>query len=580
MQFLNNCAPAYCSVGSAEAGGAPPWRHESEARGAEQPDVDEAKFVAFPSEQRSIERIARRDPEARTTGQGVPKERAKELCAQANNVPACVQQQLNEPVARRAGRKRAAVIGVLAQGPVSPAVMGPNGHPPEDGDRLPEDGGPSYVAASYVKFIEASGSKAIPVPAFATEEEYRRVFDSLDGLILPGGEAAIDRANAAYYRATKLLLDWAKEANDAGRYFPVVGICLGFEAMLIWGSEGRFDYFSVDDYRNVDRARRLKLLPDAFQSRLFGGPGFPWSQERPSLSASYEGPPDSSVDKEATSPARGGATLVPESDARFNAVNPMGLSEGSAGDFRGDRGRAPTRRLLFLHRGSGNLGMRLLSPERTGSPGREPSSSDIPLFSGEGNREFGHDTDDDDALEQVTNSKRVASLLQEQPASYFHHHRRMTRVEFETDPHLKTKFQLVASALVGDGTNPDGSDEIVAIVEAKGYPFYGFQSHPEKPLFEHCPFAQVPHDMVSRMISLYVAAFLGSEANQSDHPVEPLEKEWYHLFERYPVYSTSSPDQNYVFEQVHVFPGTHAASHSSVVRAGNESHAERTVATT
>ncbi|KEP65085.1 UNVERIFIED_CONTAM: gamma-glutamyl hydrolase [Hammondia hammondi] len=682
MQFFNLCTPTpYALLLSEATGGTPNLLREDEGRAGEQPkDLNGEEFDSLLSR----DQTSTAERNLNTRAAGLSEENAKRVCARAEDLPACVRQQIAEPILGQTRRQRSAVIGVLAQGPVLPFVAGPREAFPHDAGRLPEDGGPSYIAASYTKFIEASGCKAVPVPAFASEEEYREVFDSLDGLILPGGEAAIDKASAAYYRATSLFLQWAKEANDAGHYFPVFGICLGFEAMMIWGSEGRFDYFSVDDYRNLDRARPLKLLPGALQSRLFGGPGFPSKKGRlPSATASKS--KSSRVHKDNSSLQGEGPAFIVDRTPRLNASASEGKTETATGNSQ-----APTRRLLFLQRGmneheflgarrgaleggrnlnsvlegtlrvklgrkswipssfssrqsangadttgkeptrptieglqggerqvafvrnlagqqawkmsrsagrfsplfgqesgtsgnvdfstpgSGNSIIPVLPTDAAKSP-REMSSSEVPLSVGK--RTPGDGIDDGDALEEVTKSKNVAMLLQSQAASYFHHHRRMTRVEFERDPHLSETFQLVATAVVGNGTNRDESDEIVAIVEAKGYPFYGFQSHPEKPLFEHCPFAQVPHDMVSRLASLYIAAFLGSEANKSNRPVGLYEKEWRHLFERYPVYSTSSPDRSYLFEQVYIFPGTQAALRNSEEKQEDEMGSVRMVAT-
>lgn len=56
--------------------------------------------------------------------------------------------------------------------------------------------------------------QAMPVPAYASEQEYRRIFDSIDALILPGGEAAIDTPDAAFFRATRLFFEWAVEVGQ------------------------------------------------------------------------------------------------------------------------------------------------------------------------------------------------------------------------------------------------------------------------------------------------------------------------------------------------------------------------------
>lgn len=60
-------------------------------------------------------------------------------------------------------------------------------------------------------------AQAMPVPAYASEQEYRRIFDSIDALILPGGEAAVDSADAAFFRASRLFFNWAMEVRQLKR---------------------------------------------------------------------------------------------------------------------------------------------------------------------------------------------------------------------------------------------------------------------------------------------------------------------------------------------------------------------------
>lgn len=46
--------------------------------------------------------------------------------------------------------------------------------------------GKSYVAAAYVKWIESAGGRAVPVRFYVSDEELRRLFNTLNGLIFPG----------------------------------------------------------------------------------------------------------------------------------------------------------------------------------------------------------------------------------------------------------------------------------------------------------------------------------------------------------------------------------------------------------
>ncbi|PHJ24093.1 gamma-glutamyl hydrolase [Cystoisospora suis] len=616
------------------------------------------------NEQFSGDASGRGTPNYHRVSDWISASRARELCAAAADREKCTIQQLNEPLAPDAkARSRAAVIGVLAQGPVLPFVTGPDSPElrawvEEEGGMLPEEGGPSYIAASYVKFIQASGSKAMPVPAYASEQEYRGIFDSIDALILPGGEAAIDTADAAFSRATRLFFEWAVEANDSGRYFPIMAICLGFESMLTWAS-GRFDYFSVDDYRNLDRTRRLSLQENAYSSRLFGNPGFPSRDPFLIFNSSV-------LRTGAASDANTGEKPQPAATSLSNKSSPTTQSHGSerktgmSAEPLATQVQQTSQRDLRIVRGSGRVGedgsgeerlplpsveeasgnqglprrllhlksAKLLSrdepmsrEELAGGASRESGLYRSPFFLpdgswrrdamtrdrltlkegvqikipdvqehqeaiqggpvtetrfidrmiGQGNsrkvampREDGTERalapagcpfmeDDTQALNEAVRPGAVIDFLMNRDASYFHHHKRMTRAEFEADKRLSQAFKLLATSFVGQEDSAD-REEIVAIVEARRYPFYGFQFHPEKPLFEHNPFSQIPHNMYARIVSMYFSAFLGNEAAKSSRAPSDPAAEWPRLFGRFTPYSTSSPTKSYVFEEVYLFP--------------------------
>ncbi|BBN11618.1 gamma-glutamyl hydrolase [Marchantia polymorpha subsp. ruderalis] len=89
--------------------------------------------------------------------------------------------------------------------------------------------GMSYIAASYVKFVESGGARAVPLLHNEPVESLRRKFSVINGLLLPGGDTNMD--GGPFLDTVKLLLDWAIEANDKGDYFPVHGTCLGMEVL-------------------------------------------------------------------------------------------------------------------------------------------------------------------------------------------------------------------------------------------------------------------------------------------------------------------------------------------------------------
>ena len=62
-----------------------------------------------------------------------------------------------------------------------------------------------YIAASYVKYIESSGGRVVPIDYYATSANLYELLPSLNG----------------------------KEFNDAGDYMPLWGYCMGFQWLLM-----------------------------------------------------------------------------------------------------------------------------------------------------------------------------------------------------------------------------------------------------------------------------------------------------------------------------------------------------------
>ncbi len=107
------------------------------------------------------------------------------------------------------------IVGVMAQ-------------PSKD---VPE-GKTSYVAASYVKFVEGSGARVVPVRFDAPLTELEELIGGLNGLIFPGGSASL-ASDSAYYKALSFMFYKGLQLNIAGTHFPMWGTCLGFEFLHI-----------------------------------------------------------------------------------------------------------------------------------------------------------------------------------------------------------------------------------------------------------------------------------------------------------------------------------------------------------
>ena len=95
----------------------------------------------------------------------------------------------------------------------------------------------SYIAASYVKYVENSGADVIPIFYDYPENKLQLIFEKINGLVLPGGSEELFLKNpivkkTKLTKTTEYLTKLALEANFRGDFFPVWGTCLGFESLV------------------------------------------------------------------------------------------------------------------------------------------------------------------------------------------------------------------------------------------------------------------------------------------------------------------------------------------------------------
>ncbi|KAM5211569.1 gamma-glutamyl hydrolase [Hipposideros larvatus] len=89
--------------------------------------------------------------------------------------------------------------------------------------------GKYYIAASYVKYLESAGARVVPIRLNLTNEEYEKLFQSLNGVLYPGG--SVNLMESGYAHVAKKFYNLAIQSFDDGDYFPVWGTCLGFEEL-------------------------------------------------------------------------------------------------------------------------------------------------------------------------------------------------------------------------------------------------------------------------------------------------------------------------------------------------------------
>jgi len=125
--------------------------------------------------------------------------------------------------------------------------------------------GRSYIAASYVKYLEMAGAQVVPVFYNSTEAELKQLFGWLNGILLPGGGSSLD--NTTLYQAGQYVYNLAIESFDKGDYFPIMGHCMGFEWLTMITSQN-FNILSPVDAENYTLP--LHFTDNAYNSKMFG----------------------------------------------------------------------------------------------------------------------------------------------------------------------------------------------------------------------------------------------------------------------------------------------------------------------
>lgn len=165
----------------------------------------------------------------------------------------CVSLVLGSSLAEITARNERPIIGILAQESYSINKFFPN----EDVH--------SFIAASYVKFVESSGGRVLPIMIGHDKDYYYNIINKTNGLLLPGGGVWFNETKG-YAEAGQHLYDAALALNKAGDFYPIWGTCLGMELIpyvALNGEELRAHCYSKKISLPLD------FKPDYKSSRLF-----------------------------------------------------------------------------------------------------------------------------------------------------------------------------------------------------------------------------------------------------------------------------------------------------------------------
>jgi len=89
----------------------------------------------------------------------------------------------------------------------------------------------SYIAASYVKYLEAAGAQVVPVLTDQNETYYEHVFRQTNGCLFPGGGQNL--TESSYTTAARFFMAKSRQAAARGQPYPIWATCLGFEQRVV-----------------------------------------------------------------------------------------------------------------------------------------------------------------------------------------------------------------------------------------------------------------------------------------------------------------------------------------------------------
>ena len=86
--------------------------------------------------------------------------------------------------------------------------------------------------ADYIEFIEGSGARVIPIVDTETVEDTLNKLGKINGVLFPGGAG-----DSQYEAKARFIYEQAVEMNDKGEFFPIWGICQGYEYLAVFAAD-------------------------------------------------------------------------------------------------------------------------------------------------------------------------------------------------------------------------------------------------------------------------------------------------------------------------------------------------------
>jgi len=131
-----------------------------------------------------------------------------------------------------------------------------------------------------------------------------------------------------------------------------------------------------------------------------------------------------------------------------------------------------------------------------------------------------------------TNASDVLHILATSPVTMNNHRWGVSPAKFNANQYLPNFFDVLSTNVDRNGV------EFISTMEAKKYPIYATQWHPEKPIYEWNIHEVIDHSKASVYANQHTCNFLVEESLKSDHQFPTVEEETAALIYNYnPVYT-------------------------------------------
>jgi gamma-glutamyl hydrolase len=130
--------------------------------------------------------------------------------------------------------------------------------------------GTSYIAGSYVQWVESGGARVVPIPIDADISEISKIIQSVNGVLFTGGSAPFftnDGQPSNYTSVGCFIFDLIKQLNDGGIYYPLWSTCLGYELINVCVSSYPATISSFNGEPSY--AAKINFTQEAINATLF-----------------------------------------------------------------------------------------------------------------------------------------------------------------------------------------------------------------------------------------------------------------------------------------------------------------------